>query len=113
MDITFSNGSTVLIKFYDLDPSNNLIDVSCQNLFNFIDACSRFRFVKRVDLSSNRYWIGTIRLINELNYVARSIYQIVAVVKVRSFEIYSSKNTKKKFFLLFQHSRMMRVIQIM
>ena len=77
----FKNGTVILIKASDPDPTNIFINLECQDL-TYADACSIFKFVRRAELSSSQDWIGNIRLVSKLNYLDKSVYQIIAIAKV-------------------------------
>lgn len=84
IDLAFKNNTVVLVKLHDPDPSNVFINLECQDVL-FTDVCKIFKFFQRTELSSNQDWIGNIRLLSKLNYLDRSVYQFLAIARVKNY----------------------------
>lgn len=94
VDLKFRNGSLYEIQIHDPDLTNTDLALSCESTVNFPDVCNIFGFTKNVAKSTVADWFGTLRAFKKLNYLDRSIYQLVAVARV------NLKNYFKTFFSL-------------
>jgi len=75
------NHLPIEISFHDPDPSNTDVFVACENTLDHPDVCSFFSFNKIVNKSTRSDWFGTIQVHRKLNYLEKSVYQLVAVVQ--------------------------------
>jgi hypothetical protein len=80
-DLKYKNGSIIEIHVFDPNPTNNEILVKCENATFEGNECGYFEFRKNLTKSTNKNWFGTLRVLKSLNYLEKSIYQIVAVAQ--------------------------------
>jgi hypothetical protein len=80
-DLKYKNGSAIEFHLHDSNPANNEISVGCENPTNHEKQCSLFEFSKNLTKSTSKDWFGTLRILKKLNYLEKSIYQIVAVAQ--------------------------------
>ena len=101
-DLKYKNGSVIEFHLHDPNPANNGLSVTCENQSYHEKQCSLFEFSKNLTKSTSKDWFGTLRILKKLNYLEKSIYQIVAVaqnsgqqISKRTYEIKVLPNMNK------------------
>jgi hypothetical protein len=84
-DFVYKNGSLVEIQLFHPDPANKEINLKCENTPNYPDACETFSFYRISSRSSNTNWLGSLRVLKQLNFLEKSIYQFFGVASVSFF----------------------------